>query len=243
MIEIIPAIDIIDGKCVRLTEGDYSKKTVYSDDPVSVAKSFEQSGVKRLHLVDLDGAKSGSVKNLRVLERIASATKLVIDFGGGVKTESEMNSVISAGASFVTVGSLAAKSPEVFETWLTNNGADNYLIGADVRNGKIAVSGWLEQTDIDVIEFIRDLMSKRVHYFFCTDISKDGKLEGPAEELYRMIIARCPGIRLVASGGISNWDDILCMEKLGCEGVIIGKAFYENRITLKEIEKFILRAN
>jgi len=208
MIEIIPAIDIIDGKCVRLTEGDYAKKTVYSDDPVAVAKSFEQAGVKRLHLVDLDGAKAGSVKNLKVLEQIAAATKLVIDFGGGVKTESEMNSVISAGASFVTVGSLAAKSPEVFETWLTNNGADNYFIGADVRNGKIAVSGWLEQTDIDVVEFIRDLMNKRVHYFFCTDISKDGKLEGPAEELYRMIIARCPGIRLVASGGISNWDDI-----------------------------------
>ncbi|MFM2017783.1 MAG: hypothetical protein RL007_1439 [Bacteroidota bacterium] len=243
MIEIIPAIDIIDGKCVRLTEGDYSKKTVYSNDPVSVAKSFEQAGVKRLHLVDLDGAKAGSVKNLKVLEQIAAATKLVIDFGGGVKTESEMNSVISAGASFVTVGSLAAKSPEVFETWLTNNGADNYFIGADVRNGKIAVNGWLEQTDIDVVEFIRDLMNKRVHYFFCTDISKDGKLEGPAEELYRMIIARCPGIRLVASGGISNWDDIYCMEKLGCEGVIIGKAFYENRITLKEIEKFILRTS
>jgi len=243
MIEIIPAIDIIDGKCVRLTEGDYAKKTVYSDDPVAVAKSFEQAGVKRLHLVDLDGAKAGSVKNLKVLEQIAAATKLVIDFGGGVKTESEMNSVISAGASFVTVGSLAAKSPEVFETWLTNNGADNYFIGADVRNGKIAVSGWLEQTDIDVVEFIRDLMNKRVHYFFCTDISKDGKLEGPAEELYRMIIARCPGIRLVASGGISNWDDIYCMEKLGCEGVIIGKAFYENRITLKEIKKFILRTS
>lgn len=243
MIEIIPAIDIIDGKCVRLTEGDYSKKTVYSNDPVSVAKSFEQAGVKRLHLVDLDGAKAGSVKNLKVLEQIAAATKLVIDFGGGVKTESEMNSVISAGASFVTVGSLAAKSPEVFETWLTNNGADNYFIGADVRNGKIAVNGWLEQTDIDVVEFIRDLMNKRVHYFFCTDISKDGKLEGPAEELYRMIIARCPGIRLVASGGISNWDDIYCMEKLGCEGVIIGKAFYENRITLKEIERFILRTS
>jgi phosphoribosylformimino-5-aminoimidazole carboxamide ribotide isomerase len=243
MIEIIPAIDIIDGKCVRLTEGDYSKKTVYSEDPVSVAKSFEEAGVKRLHLVDLDGAKAGSVKNLKVLEQIASATKLVIDFGGGVKTESEMNSVISAGASFVTVGSLAAKAPEVFETWLSNNGADNYFIGADVRNGKIAVSGWLEQTDIEVVEFIRDLMKKRVHYFFCTDISKDGKLEGPAEELYRMIIARCPGIRLVASGGISSWEDIYCMEKLGCEGVIIGKAFYENRITLKEIERFILRTS
>lgn len=240
MIEIIPAIDIIDGKCVRLTEGDYAKKTVYSDDPVAVAKSFEQAGVKRLHLVDLDGAKAGSVKNLKVLEQIAANTKLVIDFGGGVKTESEMNSVISAGASFVTVGSLAAKSPEVFETWLTNNGADNYFIGADVRNGKIAVSGWLEQTDIDVVEFIQDLMNKRVHYFFCTDISKDGKLEGPAEELYRMIIALCPGIRLVASGGIRHFDDIYCMEKLGCEGVIIGKAFYENRITLKEIEKFIM---
>lgn len=242
MIEIIPAIDIIDGKCVRLTEGDYQRMTVYSNDPVAVASEFEQAGVRRLHLVDLDGAKTGSVKNIAVLERIASATELIIDFGGGVKTETEMNSVLSAGASFVTVGSLAVKSPHVFETWLTNSGTDNFFIGADVRNGKIAISGWLEQTEIDVIEFIRDLMNKRVHYFFCTDISKDGKLEGPAEELYRMIIARCPGIRLVASGGISNWDDIYCMEKLGCEGVIIGKAFYENRISLKEIEKFNLNA-
>lgn len=238
MIEIIPAIDLIDGKCVRLTEGDYSRKTVYSDDPLSVAKAFEQSGVERLHLVDLDGAKAGAVKNLQVLEKIASGTKLHIDFGGGVKTEQELQSVLAAGAALVTIGSLAVKSPDTFREWLVKYGADTFFVGADVRNECVAVSGWMEQTDVSVIDFVSDLMSKRVHYFFCTDISKDGKLEGPAEELYRRIIARCPGIRLVASGGISSWEDIYCMEKLGCEGVIIGKAFYESRISFKDIEKF-----
>lgn len=238
MIEIIPAIDLIDGKCVRLTEGDYSRKTVYSDDPLSIAKAFEQSGVQRLHLVDLDGAKAGAVKNLRVLEKIASGTKLHVDFGGGVKSEEELQSVLGAGAALVTIGSMAVKSPDVFRDWLVKFGADIFFVGADVRNDCIAVSGWLEQTELRVVDFVCDLMAKRVHYFFCTDISKDGKLEGPAEELYRGIIARCPGIRLVASGGISSWEDIYCMEKLGCEGVIIGKAFYEGRISLKDIEKF-----
>jgi phosphoribosylformimino-5-aminoimidazole carboxamide ribotide isomerase len=238
MIEIIPAIDLIDGKCVRLTEGDYSRKTVYSDDPLSVAKAFEQSGVQRLHLVDLDGAKAGAVKNLRVLEKIAAGTKLHIDFGGGVKTEQELQSVLAAGAALVTIGSLAVKSPDIFRDWLVKFGADTFFVGADVRNECVAVSGWMEQTDVTVIDFVSNLMSKRVQYFFCTDISKDGKLEGPAEELYRRIIARCPGIRLVASGGISSWEDIYSMEKLGCEGVIIGKAFYEGRISLKDIEKF-----
>jgi phosphoribosylformimino-5-aminoimidazole carboxamide ribotide isomerase len=238
MIEIIPAIDLIDGKCVRLTEGDYSRMKVYSDDPVAMAKDFEQSGVRRLHLVDLDGAKAGAVKNLRVLEKIAAGTKLHLDFGGGVKTEQELQSVLAAGAALVTIGSLAVKSPDVFREWLVKFGADTFFVGADVRNECVAVSGWMEQTDVSVIDFVSDLMSKRLHYFFCTDISKDGKLEGPAEELYRRIIARCPGIRLVASGGISSWEDIYCMEKLGCEGVIIGKAFYEGRISLKDIEKF-----
>jgi phosphoribosylformimino-5-aminoimidazole carboxamide ribotide isomerase len=238
MIEIIPAIDLIDGKCVRLTEGDYSRMKVYSDDPVAMAKDFEQSGVQRLHLVDLDGAKEGAVKNLRVLEKIAAGTKLHIDFGGGVKTEQELQSVLAAGAALVTIGSLAVKSPDIFREWLVKFGADTFFVGADVRNECVAVSGWMEQTEVSVIDFVSDLMSKRVHYFFCTDISKDGKLEGPAEELYRGIIARCPGIRLVASGGISSWEDIYCMEKLGCEGVIIGKAFYEGRISLKDIEKF-----
>lgn len=238
MIEIIPAIDIIDGKCVRLTEGDYTRKTVYSEAPLDVARKFEDAGVKRLHLVDLDGAKAGTIKNLKVLEQIASETNLLIDFGGGIKTEAEMESVIAAGATFVTLGSVVVKQPELFETWVAKYGPEKYFIGADVRGQQIAVSGWQEQTDIDVIDFIRGLMSKRVPYFFCTDIAKDGRLEGPAEELYRKIIARCPGVRLVASGGVTTIDDIRCMEKLGCEGVIVGKAFYENRISLKDIESF-----
>jgi len=241
MIEIIPAIDIIDGKCVRLTEGDYSRKTEYSSDPLAVAKGFEASGVKRLHLVDLDGAKTGAIRNLSVLEKIAKETNLLIDFGGGIKTEAEMESVIAAGATFVTLGSVVVKQPELFESWVAKYGPEKYFIGADVRGQKIAVSGWQEQTDIDAIDFIRNLMSKRVSYFFCTDIAKDGRLEGPSEELYRQMIARCPGVRLVASGGVTTIEDILCMEKLGCEGVIVGKAFYENRISLKEIEKFNTR--
>lgn len=241
MIEIIPAIDIIDGKCVRLTEGDYSRKTEYSSDPVAVAKGFEDSGVKRLHLVDLDGAKTGTIKNFSVLEKIAAATNLLIDFGGGIKTESEMESVLAAGATFVTLGSLVVKQPEVFESWVAKYGPEKYFIGADVRGQKIAVSGWQEQTDIDAIDFIRNLMTKRVSYFFCTDIAKDGRLEGPAEEVYRKIIARCPGVRLVASGGITTIEDILCMEKLGCEAAIVGKAFYENKLSLKDIEKFNTR--
>lgn len=241
MIEIIPAIDIIDGKCVRLTEGDYSRKTEYSSDPVAVAKGFEDSGVKRLHLVDLDGAKTGTIKNLSVLEKIAKQTSLLIDFGGGIKTEAEMESVIAAGATFVTLGSIVVKQPELFESWVAKYGPEKYFIGADVRGQKIAVSGWQEQTDIDAIDFIRNLMTKRVSYFFCTDIAKDGRLEGPSEEVYRKIIARCPGVRLVASGGVTTIEDILCMEKLGCEAAIVGKAFYENKLSLKDIEKFNTR--
>lgn len=241
MIEIIPAIDIIDGKCVRLTEGDFSRKTVYNENPLEVAKQFADAGIRRLHLVDLDGARAGSVANLRVLERIAADTDLLVDFGGGIKTEREMESVLNAGATFVTLGSVVVQQPELFGAWIAKYGPEKYFIGADVREQKIAVSGWQDQTNIDAIEFIRNLMTQRVHYYFCTDISKDGKLEGPAEELYRRIIARCPGIRLVASGGITTIDDILCMEKLGCEGVIIGKALYEGRLSLKELEQFNVR--
>lgn len=238
MIEIIPAIDIIDGKCVRLTEGDYTQKTVYNENPVEVAKQFEAIGIKRLHLVDLDGAKEGQVRNLRVLENISAATDLRIDFGGGIKSDAQLKSVFEAGAEFATIGSVALKNPEDFNRWIADYNPEKFFIGADVRNGKIAVSGWLEQTEINVVDFIRDQMSKRMHYFFCTDISRDGRLEGPAEDLYRHIIAQCPGIWLVASGGISSMRDIAQMEKIGCEGVIIGKAIYENRITLQEIEQF-----
>ncbi len=238
MIAIIPAIDIIDGKCVRLTEGDYGRKTVYSEDPVEAAIKFEAAGIERLHLVDLDGAKIGNICNLKILEKVATATKLRIDFGGGIQTEDSLKSVIGAGAALVTLGSVVVKQPKLFDEWVSKFGPETFFIGADVRKGKIAVSGWQEQTEIDAIDFIREQMTKRLHYYFCTDISKDGKLEGPTEELYRQIIARCPGIRLVASGGVSSMEDIYCMEKLGCEGVIVGKAFYENRISLEEISKF-----
>lgn len=238
MIEIIPAIDIIDGKCVRLTEGDYSRKTVYNENPVEVAKQFVDAGIQRLHLVDLDGAKKGDVSNITVLEKIASSTRLRIDFGGGIKTEETLKSVFSAGAAYATIGSMVVKSPEEYQRWISVYGSDRFFIGADVRHSKIAVSGWLEQTEIPVVEFLQRQMTSRVHYFFCTDISKDGKLEGPAENLYRQIIAQCPGIRLVASGGISSMKDIMRMEEIGCAGVIVGKAIYENRISLKEIEQF-----
>lgn len=243
MIEIIPAIDIIDGKCVRLTEGDYSRKTIYSDSPADIAKQFEDAGVKRLHLVDLDGAKAGAVKNLAVLEAVSTVTDLLVDFGGGIKSEPELKSVLNAGAGYATVGSLVVQQPNEFKRWISTYGSDRFFIGADVRNNKIAVNGWLEQTELDVIEFIRKQMNNRVHYFFCTDISKDGKLEGTAEELYRTLIAQCPGIRLVASGGVTTMEDVIRLEEIGCEGVIVGKAIYENRITIKQLEQFNSRSN
>ncbi len=238
MIEIIPAIDIIDGRCVRLTEGDYSRKVVYSDAPLDVAKEFEAAGVKRLHVVDLDGAKAGTVKNIHILEEISLHTDLLVDFGGGIKTETELKSVLNAGAAYATVGSLAVQEPKIFREWISTYGAERFFIGADVRDEKIAVNGWTEQTDIDVVSFIQQQMSNRVHYFFCTDISKDGKLEGPSEDLYRKLIARCPGLRLVASGGVTSIDDIIRLEEIGCEGVIVGKAIYENRISIKQLEQF-----
>lgn len=237
MIEVIPAIDLIDGKCVRLTEGDYSKKIIYNEDPVEVAKQFQAAGISRLHLVDLDGAKAGALRNISVLERIVSETDLRIDFGGGIKTEQELISVFDAGAKYATVGSMVVQHPEIFQQWIAKFEADRFFIGADVRNNNIAISGWLEQTEINVVDFIRRQMENRIHYFFCTDISKDGKLQGPSEDLYRKIIAQCPGVRLVASGGITSLQDVLRMEEIGCEGVIIGKAIYENRISLKEIEQ------
>lgn len=235
MISIIPAIDIIDGKCVRLSQGDYTQKTVYYNDPLDAAKQFEESGLNRLHLVDLDGAKAGAVKNLRVLERIAASTRLSVDFGGGIKTHDELKAVLEAGAAFASVGSIAVKSPETFAEWIQEFGAEKFFLGADVRDGKIAVQGWLEQTDIDVVHFIREQMNRRIAYVFCTDISHDGLLKGPSIDLYRHILGQCPGLRLVASGGVSCTDDIRALDTLGCYGVIVGKAFYEGKISLEEL--------
>ncbi|MCX6311344.1 MAG: 1-(5-phosphoribosyl)-5-[(5-phosphoribosylamino)methylideneamino]imidazole-4-carboxamide isomerase [Bacteroidetes bacterium] len=239
MITIIPAIDIIDGKCVRLSQGDFATSKVYREDPVEVAKEFEAEGITRLHVVDLDGAKLGRVSNLAVLEKIVKATSLQIDFGGGIKTDSEIQQVVDAGVTFVSIGSMAVKDPETFNKWVQTFGPEKFFLGADVRDGKIAVSGWLEQTGIDAVEFIQEQMTKRISNVFCTDISKDGLLEGPSLTFYRHLLFACPGLRLVASGGVSSLEDIRQLNQLGCEGVIIGKAIYENKISLKELKEFL----
>src|ERR1051326_1202372 len=239
MIEIIPAIDIIEGKCVRLTQGDYAQKKVYRDDPVEAAKEFEAIGIKRLHLVDLDGAKTGKVINLDVLERISAGTKLVIDFGGGITGNEDIKNVYNAGAALATVGSVAVKQPQLFMEWLSEFGPEKILLGADVKDEMIAVSGWLEQTKIPVIDFIRERMEMGARNIFCTDISRDGLLQGPSVLLYEKILADFPGLNLIASGGVSNMKDVIALEKAGCKGVIIGKAIYESRITLTELKNYI----
>lgn len=233
--EIIPAIDIIDGKCVRLTEGDYSQKTVYNDNPLEVAKSFEEAGITRLHLVDLDGAKTGKVTNWKVLESIAKNTQLVIDFGGGIKQESDLKIVFDSGAAFATIGSMAVKEPDLFETWLKEYGENRFLLGADVKGENIAIGGWLETTNENIIEFIQKYISKGVTQLFCTDISKDGKLEGPSIELYKKIIQHFPELYFIASGGVSSMQDINELRIIGCSGVIVGKAIYEGRIKISEL--------
>jgi phosphoribosylformimino-5-aminoimidazole carboxamide ribotide isomerase len=233
--EIIPAIDIIEGKCVRLTEGDYSQKTVYNDNPVDVAKSFEAAGIKRLHLVDLDGAKAGKVTNWKVLESIAKNTQLVIDFGGGIKQEADLKIVFDSGAALATIGSLAVKEPALFETWLKEYGVNRFLLGADVKGENIAIGGWLETTEENIIEFIRKYTLKGVTKLFCTDISKDGKLEGPSIDLYKKIIQAFPELYFIASGGVSSMQDINELRLIGCSGVIVGKAIYEGRIKISEL--------
>lgn len=233
--QVIPAIDIIDGKCVRLTQGDYAQKTVYNENPLEVAKQFEAAGLQRLHLVDLDGAKAGAVKNWQVLESIASSTSLVIDFGGGVKKEEDVQGIFSAGAAFVTIGSLAVKNETLFVEWLQKFGASKFLLGADVKNEKIAVGGWLETTDIDIYSFIQKYIDYGVQQIFCTDVSKDGKLEGPSIELYKNIIEKFPGLYFIASGGVSNMSDLDHLSAIGCSGAIVGKAIYEGRIKLNDI--------
>ncbi len=238
MMQIIPAIDLIDGKCVRLTEGDYAQKKIYNEDPLEVAKAFEGIGLMRLHLVDLDGAKAGEVVNWKVLEKIANHTSLKIDFGGGIKQEITLKSVLDAGASYATIGSLAVKNRALFEEWIERFGAEVFMLGADVYEEKIAIGGWIEKTNIDLYEFIQSYMNKGIGQLFCTDIQKDGKLEGPSTELYKKIIQRFPTLQLIASGGVSNLEDLRNLRAIGCAAAIVGKAIYENRITLKELATF-----
>lgn len=237
--DIIPAIDLIDGKCVRLTQGDYDKKTIYNENPLEVAKQFESIGIKRLHLVDLDGAKKGEVVNIKVLENIASNTDLIIDFGGGIKSEESLQHVFNAGANLATIGSLAVKEPELFFDWIEKYGPGKIMLGADVNNEKIAISGWLNTTDINVYDFIKINYLKGIKKVFCTDISKDGMLQGPALDLYMKIMKEVPGLKIIASGGVSGIDDIKLLKQIGCGGVIIGKAIYEGRITIDELKDFI----
>ena len=238
--EIIPAIDIIDGKCVRLTEGDYSRKTEYARSPLEMARLYEDHGIKRLHLVDLDGAKAGKVKNWEVARQISLGTNLVIDFGGGVKTAEEVERIIDLGIAYVVVGSVAAKDPALFASWINRFGPDRFMLGADVRNELVMVSGWQEESALRLFPFIKMYNDLGITNIFCTDISKDGKLEGPAVELYHQIKMEFPALNLIASGGVSCMNDLHSLSLSGCDGVIIGKAIYEGRITLKELEAYII---
>ena len=237
---IIPAIDIIGGKCVRLSKGDYSTKKVYNENPLEIAKQFEASGIEYLHLVDLDGAKAKHIVNQKVLERIASNTKLKIDFGGGLKTNEDLRIAFNSGANQITGGSIAVKNPEVFKNWISVYGSDKIILGADANNEKVAVSGWQEESNEELIPFIQKYLKEGIQTVICTDIAKDGMLEGPSFELYKRILNECQGVNLIASGGISTYDELPKLAALGCEGTIIGKAIYENRISLKQLENYII---
>jgi len=237
---IIPAIDIIDGKCVRLSKGDYDTKIIYNENPLEVAKSFEAHGIEYLHLVDLDGAKSSKIVNYKILEQIATQTSLKIDFGGGLKSDDDLKIAFESGANQITGGSIAVKNRVIFEKWISEYGSDKIILGADAKDEKIAVSGWLEESNEDLIPFIQDYQTKGIQYVICTDIAKDGMLEGPSFDLYGKILDEAKGIKLIASGGISTFDELPKLAELGCEGTIIGKAIYEGRITLKQLENYII---
>lgn len=226
---IIPAIDIIEGKCVRLTKGDYTTQKIYNEDPLEVAKAFESSGVTSLHLVDLDGAKAKSIVNHRVLEKLATHTGLKIDFGGGLKSDTDLKIAFDCGAYQITGGSVAVKNPEIFNQWLVEYGSDKIILGADVKGDRIAVSGWMETSEESIFPFVKKYQKEGVQYVICTDISKDGMLEGPAFTLYQSLLTACPEIKLIASGGVSDIEELPRLANLGCEGVIIGKAIYEKR--------------
>jgi phosphoribosylformimino-5-aminoimidazole carboxamide ribotide isomerase len=235
MIELIPAIDIIGGQCVRLTKGDYDQKTVYRDSPAEVAKEFEEIGFKRLHMVDLDGAKSKHIVNSEVLRRVTTDTHLVVDFGGGIKTDEDIEKAFAAGASMVTIGSIAVTNPDLFMGWLEKYGAEHIILGADVRHGKISINGWKEDSAEDLLPFLKKYVDAGVKNVLCTEISKDGTLTGPAIELYQSIMAAYPGLHLIASGGVSSIDDIKALDRAGIPAVVFGKAIYEGKINLNEL--------
>jgi len=237
--EIVPAIDLIDGKCVRLSQGDYGRRKVYSDSPLEVAKSFEAAGIRRLHLVDLDGAKAQHIVHHRILEQITSHTSLIVDFGGGLKTDEDLRIAFESGAQMVTGGSIAVKSPEAFENWINTYGPERIILGADVSEGKIAVSGWTERSELDLWSFLENYVQKGINKVICTDISRDGMLRGPALELYTQILAKYPELHLIASGGVSSLEDLDDLKAAGLLAAILGKAIYEGRIQLKDLSKYI----
>lgn len=237
MIEIIPAIDIIEGHCVRLSKGNYTQKKVYSASPVEVAKGFEDAGCKRLHLVDLDGAKSNHIVNYKVLEEIATKTNLVIDFGGGIKSDEDANIAFNSGAKMITGGSIAVKNPEIFESWIEKYGSEKIILGADAKDGMIATVGWLEESDKEIIPFIKSYVQKGIIRVISTDIECDGMLQGPSVELYRKMLVEIPEIELIASGGVSSVADVVALNDINVPAVIVGKAIYEGRITMMDLER------
>jgi phosphoribosylformimino-5-aminoimidazole carboxamide ribotide isomerase len=239
MIQVIPAIDIIDGKCVRLTQGDYEQKKIYNEDPAEVAKEFEDSGIKRLHLVDLDGAKEKRIINHKVLEKIANSTKLIIDFGGGIQSDMDIQKAFDFGAKMITGGSIAVKNQEMFLGWLEKFGPEKIILGADAKDEMIAISGWQEATKVSVYDFIEEYLKKGIKYTISTDVAKDGLLQGPSFELYEKMQAKFSDLKIIASGGVSEMKDLEKLNDQGVFGVIVGKAIYEGKISLKELEKFI----
>lgn len=241
MIEIIPAIDLIDGKCVRLSQGDYNQKTVYNENPLEVAKLFEDAGIRRLHLVDLDGAKAHHIVNHKVLEQICNKTNLIVDFGGGLKSDEDLRIAFECGASMITGGSIAVKDADVFSSWISKFGAEKIILGADVKNEKIAVGGWLETTEIDLLPFISGYMNKGIDKVICTDISKDGMLQGTAIDLYKKMLIAQPTMYLIASGGVSSIEDIEVLHEASVPAVITGKAIYEGKIKLSELTRLIIK--
>ena len=239
MIELIPAIDLIDGKCVRLSQGDYGTQKIYNENPVEVAKELEANGIHRLHVVDLDGAASHHVVNYRTLDQIASRTSLVIDFGGGIKTDEDLVIAFDNGAQMVTLGSVAVKKTELFQKWLHQYGNERIILGADVKDGRIAVNGWKEESDQELLPFLKDYTQTGVFKVLCTEISRDGMLQGPATDLYRQILAEFPEMHLIASGGVSSVDDLIALQEAHVPAVVFGKALYEGRITLKDLQRFL----
>jgi phosphoribosylformimino-5-aminoimidazole carboxamide ribotide isomerase len=239
MIQVIPAIDIIDGKCVRLTQGDYGQKKIYNEDPAEVAKEFEDAGIKRLHLVDLDGAKEKRIINHKVLEKIANSTDLVIDFGGGIQSDMDIQKAFDVGAKMITGGSIAIKNQEMFLGWLERFGPEKIILGADAKDEKIAISGWQESTEVSVFDFIQEYLKKGIKYTISTDVAKDGLLQGPSFDLYEKMQVKFSDLHIIASGGVSEMKDLEKLNDQGVFGVIVGKAIYEGKISLKELEKFI----